>query len=91
MGLLAGLLRLLAVLVFVRFVGRLMAYALRRGSGSPQTRPAAAPPQVAESLVRDRVCNTFVPKSRALRAVIAGHEEYFCSAACRDRAGARAS
>lgn len=87
-----GLLRFLLVLVVVRFVGRLIAHAVRRAtSPSPTRRPAEAPPQAAEVLVRDRVCNTFVPKSRALRAVVAGQEEYFCSAACRDRAGARAS
>jgi hypothetical protein len=37
-------------------------------------------------LVRDRVCNTFVLRERAVLARIAGHEEHFCSAACRDRA-----
>lgn len=37
-------------------------------------------------LVRDRICNTFVPRERALRAVVGGREEHFCSAACRDRA-----
>ena len=37
-------------------------------------------------LVRDRVCNTFVPRSRAQTAVIAGHEEHFCSPACAQRA-----
>jgi YHS domain-containing protein len=36
--------------------------------------------------VRDRVCNTFVPRASALRAQLGGHEEYFCSAACRDKA-----
>lgn len=92
MSLLMGLLRFLLVLVVLRFVGRAIAYAVRRASSSPARRPAEAPPQAtADVLVRDRVCNTFVPKSRALRAVVAGHEEFFCSAACRDRAGARAS
>jgi hypothetical protein len=37
-------------------------------------------------MVRDRVCNTFLPRQRALRAVVGGREEHFCSAACRDRA-----
>ena len=36
--------------------------------------------------MRDRVCNTFVPRSRAVAAVVDGVEEHFCSAACRDRA-----
>jgi hypothetical protein len=36
--------------------------------------------------VRDRVCNTFVPRSRALSAMVAGEAQHFCSAACRDAA-----
>jgi YHS domain-containing protein len=39
-----------------------------------------------EDLVLDRVCRTHVPRSRALSASVAGHEEHFCSAACRDKA-----
>jgi YHS domain-containing protein len=37
-------------------------------------------------MVRDRVCNTFVPRAAALTAVVGGREMHFCSAACRDRA-----
>ncbi len=50
-------------------------------------RPAARP-QVkgAEDLVLDRVCRTYVPLASALTARVAGREEHFCSAACRDRA-----
>jgi hypothetical protein len=36
--------------------------------------------------VRDRVCNTFLPRERAIHAVVNGHEEHFCSTACRDQA-----
>ena len=52
-------------------------------------RRAAAPaagPNAGVDLVRDRICNTFVPRARALPAVVGGREEHFCSAACRDRA-----
>jgi hypothetical protein len=52
----------------------------RRGAS-----PAAAP-KGGVDLVRDRVCNTFLPRARALPAVVAGREEYFCSAACHERA-----
>jgi hypothetical protein len=37
-------------------------------------------------MVRDRICNTFVPRGAALTAVVGGHEMHFCSTACRDRA-----
>jgi hypothetical protein len=48
--------------------------------------PGAAPPLPAQDLVRDRICNTFVPKQTALRALVAGREERFCSTGCRDKA-----
>jgi hypothetical protein len=37
-------------------------------------------------LVRDHVCDTFLPRSRALVATVDGREQHFCSEACRDRA-----
>jgi YHS domain-containing protein len=36
-------------------------------------------------MVRDRVCNTFLPVDRALRAGRHGETHYFCSEACRTR------
>ena len=73
---LVAVVRVLMVLFLVRLGLRLFAAARR-------PRPAAA---TATDLVRDRVCNTFVPRDRALRATVGGREEHFCSAACRDRA-----
>jgi hypothetical protein len=73
-------------LLFVRFVLRGLASAFSRmrpvqpGSGP---RPQMRAP---EDLVLDRVCRTYVPRSRAVTARVAGSEESFCSAACRDRA-----
>ena len=55
-----------------------------RSKGRPRSR-------AVEDLVRDPVCNTYVPRSRALTAVVEGREEYFCSEACRDRARAPAA
>ena len=47
---------------------------------------AAAPGRAgATDLVRDRVCNTFVPRDRAIAATVAGRTEYYCSPACRDQ------
>jgi hypothetical protein len=36
-------------------------------------------------MVRDRVCNTFLPRSRALRLEDGSEEHFFCSETCRDR------
>lgn len=76
------LLRALLVLVVLRLLGRFIAgviKGLRETSG-----PGAAGGD--GEMVRDRVCNTFLPRGRALHVVIQGEEAHFCSAACRDRA-----
>ena len=73
---LVAVVRFLIVLFLVRLGLRLLAAARR-------PRPAAA---TATDLVRDRVCNTFVPRDRAVAGTVAGRTELFCSAACRERA-----
>ena len=75
------LLRALLVLVILRLLGRLVMGVIQglRETGAP----AAGAGRV---MVRDRVCNTFLPRDRALTAVIHGEEAHFCSPACRDRA-----
>ena len=35
-------------------------------------------------MVRDRICNTYVPRTRALSVTVAGEEHFFCSQACRE-------
>lgn len=82
--LLSLVLRVAFVLVVVRLLLRFVAGIVRgyRGDAAPASAGGAG----GGDLVRDRVCNTFVPKGRALRAVVAGEEQYFCSAACRDKA-----
>ena len=76
-----AILRLLLVLVALRFLFRFVG-AIVRGYREAD---AKATPRERE-LVRDRICNTFLPKDRALTAMVHGHEEHFCSAACRDQA-----
>lgn len=82
---LSVLIRFLAVLLLARLVLQAVA-AFFRGP----KRPAAAPPGAAARLVRDSVCNTFLPQERALTAVVSGREQHFCSPACRDQALAAA-
>jgi hypothetical protein len=88
MKMLVYLLRFLLVLIFVRLLFRFIGGLIR---GYQQANQRGNAPSTGVPLVRDRVCNTFLPGDRALRAVIAGHEEFFCSPACRDRALAAAS
>lgn len=82
MAFLVGLLRFLVLLFVVRLALRALA-AFLRGRSAPAAAPAAAP---GGELVRDRVCNTFLPRERALLARVNGQEEHFCSPECRDKA-----
>ncbi len=75
--LLSVLLRVVSLLLLLRLVARFTAGLL---SGLTEAEAEAV------DMVRDRVCNTFVPRRRALAASIGGHDEFFCSPACRDRA-----
>ena len=45
-------------------------------------RPAPPAPRRGQ-MVRDRVCNTYLPRERALRLADAEGEHFFCSEACR--------
>jgi YHS domain-containing protein len=85
-----GLVYLAWVLVWLLIVRQVLRTVARLlGGGGSQRRPGASRPlRPAEDLVRDRVCNTYVPRSRAIVATIDGHEEYFCSTGCRERARA---
>jgi len=71
--------RILAILFLVRL-------ALRALAGRRRVVPPAPRGAAGGDLVRDRVCNTFVPRDRALQARLGQGEEFFCSSACRDRA-----
>ena len=81
------LLYFLIILFFVRLVtrsvGRLFGVesTARRSAGA--SRPSS---RQTEDLVLDRICNTHVPRSRALAAKVGDREEHFCSEACRDKA-----
>ena len=75
MPVLLAVVRFLMVLFLVRLGLRLFAAGRR-------PRPEVS----GTDLVRDRVCNTFLPRERALAGEVAGRIEHFCSVACRDRA-----
>jgi hypothetical protein len=79
------LLQLAMFLVLLRVVLRFIAAFVAGLRGQPAP-GKSAPTSLTTDLVRDRVCNTFLPRDRALLAKVAGHQEHFCSTACRDKA-----
>jgi len=79
-------LKVLVVLLLIRMVLRAVALWLRGPGPSASPGPAVRKTGAVQDLVRDQVCGTFVIREQAVRAVIGGREELFCSAACRDKA-----
>jgi YHS domain-containing protein len=51
----------------------------------PRIAHPAQPVRDLGPMVRDHVCNTFLPKSRALTARSDSAEHYFCSEECRQK------
>jgi hypothetical protein len=81
------LLMLLALgwLMFIRLLLRTLA-AFFGGASAPAAERKGPRSLPVEDLVLDRVCRTHVPRSTALVARVAGVQEHFCSAQCRDKA-----
>lgn len=51
--------------------------------GRPAGRGPRGGPAGGGQMVRDRVCNTFIPRSAALVVEVEGTPHFFCSEACR--------
>ena len=86
MVLLGQILRVIVVLLFIRLLLRFVAGVIR-GYREPARPDHPVPARDGSTrLVRDAVCNTYLPLDRALVALVKGREEHFCSPACRDRA-----
>ena len=79
----------LAVLAFVLFlIVRASAQAFLgglRGSGRPGPRLRAG----RDELVKDPVCETYIPRRKAIARGSGPATRYFCSAACADKYAAR--
>ncbi len=81
---LAGLIRLAFLFALAYF-----AYLVVRVYRS-LTRPAkpSPPRRIQGEMVKDDVCNTYIPKDEAIREVRDGRERFFCSEECRRRSRA---
>ena len=65
---------------------------LIRGAARPVAPSSRGPTRHEGEMVRDRVCNTFLPRAGALIERVDGETHYFCSEGCRMRfAGSRSA
>ena len=80
---------LLVVLLLIRLVLRFV-FGLFQGLTQPSSGRGAARQAAgargevkAVALVRDPVCNTYIPRDQAVTAAVGGEMRYYCSEACR--------
>ena len=79
---LVWILRILVVLIVLRFVLRLLFPSRGAARSRPHKRPA--PERLGGELVRDPQCGTYIPKARAIVSGSGADVKYFCSEKCRD-------
>jgi hypothetical protein len=78
----------LALLLLIRLVLRFL-LGLLQGLAEPAGARAAGGPRGGRrevssvSLVRDPVCNTYIPRDGAVTALVGRETRYYCSEACR--------
>lgn len=73
--------RLLGWLLFAWAV--VLVFRLFQKAEARRRTAAGRSPRFEGAMVRDRICQTFLPRGRALVVRLAGEEHYFCSEACR--------
>lgn len=76
------LLLLLAIVGAVIWVRRLFRV-VRAQRPSPASAGRQRSPRAGDAMVRDRICNTFIPRARALSEMHGSEQVYFCSEECR--------
>ena len=76
-----GLFRILLYGLLFYLIYRVVRFftALGRSSGNPIPQGR----KTAGTMVKDEVCNTYLPKQDAIRLVHEGREHYFCSEDCK--------
>jgi uncharacterized protein len=82
---LGGLIRLIfyAALIYFAYAVYRVYRAMTRPRPTPQQ-----PRQIQGVMVKDEVCNTYIPKEEAIREVREGQERFFCSEECRRKSRA---
>lgn len=90
MTLLLWFVRILILLVIIRYVLRLVASARTIGPAD-RSRPRRTPERLGGTLVRDPHCGTFVPQDRAIAVGHGDNRQFFCSTECRDAWNGRTS
>lgn len=64
----------------------LFVYMIKKSFSSPkQVKKANSNGQIGENMVKDPVCNIYIPESEAIKKTIGGKTHFFCSNECADK------
>ena len=77
--LILGLVRMLVQWVYLQFTQPLQPSSTTPTAPTKPTYPASVETR------RDPVCGAYVATAQSVKALVRGHEEHFCSSACRDK------
>jgi uncharacterized protein len=78
----AGIIKIIfyAILAYIGYLFFRFFRALNKAS-----KPPRASKGTSGIMVKDDICNTYIPKEDAIRHVYEGKEYYFCSSECRQK------
>jgi uncharacterized protein len=76
----AGLFRLIFIGLILYLIFVVVRFVQSIGRAKP---PAGTPRGVRGTMVKDEVCNMYLPSEEAVREVVDGREHFFCSDECR--------
>lgn len=77
--------RQLFLLVLIFGLGYLLVRLLFPRLRGPRETGRQAPTGIAEEMVRDPVCQLYLPRSEAIRRKVQGRDHFFCSPGCLDK------
>jgi YHS domain-containing protein len=77
--------RQLLFLALIVLLGYLISNLLSATRRSTRPSEQQAPTVITEEMVRDPVCQLYLPRSEAIRRRIRGQELFFCSPGCLDK------
>lgn len=81
---LRGLFRLVFYAIVAYVIYWVFKFFERSGKSSQAPRSASSP-QIQGKMVKDEVCNTYLPQEEALKEITDGQEHFFCSTECRQK------
>lgn len=79
---LQSLIKIILYALLVYIIYRLLQFFRALGKVKKPSQPLKRP---SGMMVKDEICNTYLPKEDALKEIFQGKEFYFCSKECRQK------